>query len=110
MAVSPRPALTTPRLAQRPVVDVSVLVPAKDEAGNLPLFLELCEEMLRAQTASYEVVVVDDGSTDGSWSLLQQLAARFPFLQPVRHRAQRGIAEWRSDRSRLYASLPRSSV
>ncbi|WP_434480649.1 glycosyltransferase family 2 protein [Gemmatimonas sp.] len=93
MAVSTRPARTTPRLANRPVVDVSVLVPAKDEAGNLPLFLELCEEMLRAQTASYEVVVVDDGSTDGSWALLETLRERFAFLQPVRHRAQRGIAE-----------------
>jgi hypothetical protein len=74
-------------------VDVSVLVPAKDEAGNLALFVELCADMIRAQQASYEIVVVDDGSADGSWALLQELRARFPFLHPVRHRAQRGIAE-----------------
>ncbi len=93
MAVSTRPLRTTPRHAPTPGVDVSVLVPAKDEAGNLALFLELCEAMIREQSASYEVVVVDDGSTDGSWALLQQLRARFAFLRPVRHRAQRGIAE-----------------
>jgi len=74
-------------------VDVSVLVPAKDEAENLPLFIALCAEMVREQQASYEVVVVDDGSTDGSWPLLQQLAAEHAFVRPVRHRAQRGIAE-----------------
>jgi glycosyltransferase involved in cell wall biosynthesis len=49
--------------------------------------------MLRTQDAVYEVVVIDDGSTDGSWALLQELAVAYPFLRPVRHRAQRGIAE-----------------
>jgi len=74
-------------------VDVSVLVPAKDEAGNLPLFVELCDAMIRAQAARYEVVIIDDGSSDNSWALLQQLALEYPFVRPVRHRAQRGIAE-----------------
>ena len=76
-----------------PRVDVSVLVPAKDEAGNLPLFLEQCAAMMAGQAARYEVVVVDDGSTDDSWSLLQEAATRWAFLRPVRHRVQRGIAE-----------------
>jgi Glycosyl transferase family 2 len=93
MAVRTSPLPVAARAGTRPLVDVSVLVPAKDEAGNLALFLELCEEMIGAQSAQYEVVVVDDGSTDGSWALLQELRDRFPFLQPVRHRAQRGIAE-----------------
>lgn len=74
-------------------VDVSVLVPAKDEGENLELFLELCAETFRTQPARYEVIVVDDGSRDDSWALLQSLTARFPFLRPVRHRVQRGIAE-----------------
>ncbi len=72
---------------------MSVLVPAKDEAGNLRLFIELCEATIRSESARYEVVVIDDGSRDGSWALLQQLAAEFSFVRPVRHRAQRGIAE-----------------
>lgn len=73
--------------------DVSILVPAKDEAGNLELFLSLCSTMIASQQASYEVIVIDDGSTDGSWKLLEDLADRYKFLRPVRHRAQRGIAE-----------------
>lgn len=93
MAVITRPVHLLSGLTDRPAVDVSILVPAKDEAGNLELFVALCAEMIAAQRASYEVVIVDDGSTDGSWDVLQDLRARFPFLHPVRHRAQRGIAE-----------------
>ncbi len=76
-----------------PSVDVSVLVPAKDEEGNLALFLALCDAIISTQSARYEVIVIDDGSRDGTWALLQDLADRFPFLRAVRHRAQRGIAE-----------------
>jgi glycosyltransferase involved in cell wall biosynthesis len=74
-------------------VDVSVLVPAKDEAGNLALFMEQCDVAFRTQPERYEVIVIDDGSTDGSWELLQQLRTKYPYLKTVRHRARRGIAE-----------------
>jgi len=74
-------------------VDVSVLVPAKDEADNLPLFIRLCDETFRSQGIRYEVVVVDDGSTDGTPAILEGLKAQFPFLRSVRHRTQRGIAD-----------------
>ncbi len=74
-------------------VDVSVLVPAKDEEGNLPLFLELCDATFRTQSLTYEVIVIDDGSRDNSWAVLQDLANRYAFVRPVRHRVQRGIAE-----------------
>lgn len=75
------------------VVDVSLLVPAKDEAQNLPEFLELCRKSLDAAPFSYEVVVVDDGSRDGTSQVLGELAARYDFLRVVTHRRQRGIAD-----------------
>lgn len=76
------------------IVDVSVLVPARNEAENLKLFLEEMAAMVAASAdVRYEVVVVDDGSTDGSWDLLQLLLAEFPFLKAVRHRSGRGIAD-----------------
>ncbi|MDB4916342.1 MAG: glycosyl transferase family 2 [Gemmatimonadetes bacterium] len=75
-------------------VDVSVLVPAKDEAENLPLFMELADAAFRADPETqYEVVVIDDGSADDSWRVLVGLQARYPFLSAVRHRAKRGIAD-----------------
>ena len=75
-------------------VDVSVLVPAKDEAENLPLFMQLAAEAFeKTPNVRYEVVVIDDGSVDDSWRVLQELAAKYDFLRPVRHRAKRGIAD-----------------
>ncbi len=74
-------------------VDVSVLVPAKDEAENLPLFMEQAEAAFRSAGPRFEVVVIDDGSTDGTWDVLRQLQERYPFLRAVRHRSQRGIAD-----------------
>jgi glycosyltransferase involved in cell wall biosynthesis len=54
-------------------------------------------EQARAAFASaphrYEVVIVDDGSVDGTWELLERLAAEYPFLKPVRHGIRRGIAD-----------------
>src|SRR3954469_23528668 len=75
-------------------VDVSVLVPAKDEAENLPLFMELAAQAFAQNPdVRYEVVVVDDGSVDDTWRVLQELGARYDFLHSVRHRSRRGIAD-----------------
>ena len=73
--------------------DVSVLVPAKDEAENLPLFMEQAQAAFASTEHRYEVVVIDDGSVDDSWSVLQRLAEEYPFLHIVRHGARRGIAD-----------------
>nr|MCU0626700.1 glycosyltransferase family 2 protein [Gemmatimonadaceae bacterium] len=89
-AVAPR----VPAGVTAPPVDVSVLVPAKDEAENLPLFMAMAAEAFAADPATrYEVIVVDDGSVDDSWAVLQELARRYDFLHPVRHRSRRGIAD-----------------
>ncbi|MBA3889286.1 MAG: glycosyltransferase family 2 protein, partial [Gemmatimonadaceae bacterium] len=74
--------------------DISVLVPARDEAGNLALFMELAEAAFRSvPDVSFEVVVVDDGSEDETWTVLTGLSARYPFLRLARHRSGRGIAD-----------------
>jgi glycosyltransferase involved in cell wall biosynthesis len=73
--------------------EVSILVPAKDEAENLPLFMEQARAAFGATLQRYEVVVVDDGSVDDTWAVLQRLTAQYPFLKPVRHGVRRGIAD-----------------
>jgi glycosyltransferase involved in cell wall biosynthesis len=74
-------------------VDVSLLVPAKDEADNLPEFVRRCSEGLNAGDFSFEVIVVDDGSRDASATILAELATTHAFLRVVTHRRQRGIAD-----------------
>jgi glycosyltransferase involved in cell wall biosynthesis len=78
---------------ERAGVDVSVLVPAKDEAENLPLFMQLCDEAFKGRAERYEVIVIDDGSRDATPRVLDELTAKYPFLRTVRHRSQRGIAD-----------------
>jgi glycosyltransferase involved in cell wall biosynthesis len=72
--------------------EVSILVPAKDEAENLPLFMEQASAVFASSPQRYEIIVIDDGSVDDSWNVLQRLAEQYPFLRPVRHGVKRGIA------------------
>jgi glycosyltransferase involved in cell wall biosynthesis len=72
---------------------VSVLVPAKDEAENLPEFLRQCAVALPSIGVPFDVVVVDDGSRDATAEVLAGLAAEYPFLRVVTHLRQRGIAD-----------------
>jgi len=73
--------------------DVSVLVPAKDEADNLPEFVRLTREALLPLPYACELVIIDDGSHDATPRVLAELAAKHPFMRVVTHRAQRGIAD-----------------
>ncbi len=77
----------------RTPIRVSILVPAKDEAENLPEFLRQCDAALPALGVGFEVVVVDDGSRDTTAGVLADLSTSYPFLQVVTHRRQRGIAD-----------------
>jgi len=73
--------------------DVSVLVPAKDEAENLPEFVRLTREALLPLPYVCELVIVNDGSHDGTARVLEEIVAKHPFVRVVTHRAQRGIAD-----------------
>jgi len=81
------------RVSAPATLDVSVLVPAKDEEENLPLFMEQAEAAFAGLDTRFEVLVIDDGSSDRTWAVLQELQQRYAFLRAVRHRTQRGIAE-----------------
>jgi glycosyltransferase involved in cell wall biosynthesis len=74
-------------------IDVSVLVPAKDEAENLPLFMEQAAAAFAGSPTRFEVIVIDDGSEDDSAAVLDQLEQRYDFLHVERHRVRRGIAD-----------------
>jgi len=67
---------------------VTVIIPARDEVLNLPILLDEVEAALHA--LAYEVIVVDDGSADGTWELLTRRAGHDQRLRPVRHARSAG--------------------
>lgn len=73
--------------------EVSVLVPAKDEVENLPEFVRQAREALRPLSYTCEVVIVDDGSEDGTGAMARELAREHAFLRVAAHRSRRGIAD-----------------
>ena len=66
------------------IPSLSVVIPAHDEADNLANLLAEVRAALQGRI-DYEVVVVDDASTDGTPDLLRQAAAADPQVRPVRH-------------------------
>jgi dolichyl-phosphate beta-glucosyltransferase len=69
---------------------LSVIVPAYNEELRLLPTLERLHAHLSARPASYEILVVDDGSTDGTCALVQAAMARIPNLSLVRQSPNRG--------------------
>ena len=77
-------------VSETTVPELSVVVPVKDEAENLaPLIDEICTS-LKGTNVGFEIVYVDDGSTDATPALLADLMAARPELRAIRHRECRG--------------------
>jgi len=70
--------------------EISVVVPAYNEAENLPILLAELRAALPATGRSWEIVLVDDGSTDGTAERIQAEAAADPRICPVRLAANGG--------------------
>jgi glycosyltransferase involved in cell wall biosynthesis len=81
--------MTAPQLEGVPP-SLSIIIPVRDEADNIePLITEL-EGFRAAQDRPLEVILVDDGSRDGSWKIVQRMAVERPWLKALRFRANRG--------------------
>ena len=71
-------------------VEISAVMPAFNEEGNLEQSVGRMAAALAEQARAFEVIVVDDGSRDGTATLLARLKAIHPSLRVVRHPVNRG--------------------
>jgi len=69
---------------------LSVVVPIHNEYDNLPLLVDAIADVVKRADLSYELICVDDGSTDGSTDLLKQLASDRPNLKGIIFRRNYG--------------------
>ena len=71
-------------------LDVSVILPVYNERGHVQAEIERIRDALVGEGMSYELLVVDDGSTDGSGDRLRELAAGADDIELVQFRQNRG--------------------
>ncbi len=69
---------------------LSVIIPAFNEERRLPAYLAGIMAYLEKQPLSFEVVIVDDGSIDGTAAMVEKLAERTPPVRLIRHPRNRG--------------------
>lgn len=72
------------------MVELSVIVPVYNEVESIPPLVKTLYDTLSTINRSYEIVLVDDGSTDGSWPCLLDLARTVPHLRLIRFRRNFG--------------------
>lgn len=71
-------------------MDISVIVPLYNEAESLPELEAWIARVMEANGFSYEVIFVNDGSTDGSWNVVESLAMKNPSVKGVSFRRNYG--------------------
>ena len=71
-------------------MDISVVIPLFNEAESLPELFEWIERVMRANGFSYEIIFVNDGSTDNSWEVIEQLRQRSPYVHGIKSRRNYG--------------------
>lgn len=66
-------------------VTISIVIPALNERDSLPELIKRISETIEARGSEYEIVVVDDGSTDASFAMLKEMVEQNSRLRVIRH-------------------------
>src|ERR1022692_2663976 len=80
-AAPPKPDLTL----------LSIVIPARDEEGCIASTVEHLHVELELRGVPHEIVVVDDGSSDRTWEIIEALRTRIAQLQPVKNEGLHGF-------------------
>lgn len=71
-------------------MQISVVVPLFNEAESLPELMQWIDRVMQTNNYTYEVIMVDDGSKDNSWSTIQTLRTTYPSLKGVKFQRNYG--------------------
>ncbi|MEO1628570.1 MAG: glycosyltransferase family 2 protein [Bacteroidota bacterium] len=71
-------------------MDISIVVPLLNEEESLPELMAWVRRVMLAHQFSYEIVMIDDGSTDSSWSIIEELSEKHPEVKGIKFQRNYG--------------------
>ena len=71
-------------------MDISLVIPLKDEEESLPELSEWINRVMDANKFSYEIIFVDDGSTDNSWKIIEELSCKNANIKGIKFQRNYG--------------------
>ena len=74
-------------------MDISIVIPLLNEEESLPELHKWIKEVMDKNGFSYEIIFIDDGSTDRSWNIIEELSARFPEVKGIKFRRNYGKSQ-----------------
>ncbi|MDB4385149.1 glycosyltransferase family 2 protein [Opitutaceae bacterium] len=83
--------MNSPNESLPPPTLFSVVIPARDEEDSLPITIAAIDKSFQREGIPHEIVVVDDGSTDQTWTVLEKLKETYPSLAHVKNPGPHGF-------------------
>jgi glycosyltransferase involved in cell wall biosynthesis len=72
------------------MMDISIVIPLLDEAESLPELEAWIKRVMDENNYTYEMIFVDDGSSDNSWNVIEQLRQNNPFVRGIKFQRNYG--------------------
>ena len=71
-------------------MQLSIIVPLYNEEESLPELVSWIDKVMQSNNYSHEIIMVDDGSTDTSWSVVKNLKAAYPAIKGIKFKRNQG--------------------
>src|SRR5678810_785892 len=71
-------------------MDISIVIPFLDESESLPELTEWIRNVVTKNNFSYEIIMIDDGSTDSSWQVVEELRNKNPCIKGIKFQRNYG--------------------
>ncbi len=71
-------------------MDISIVIPFLDEAESLPELTEWIRSVVTKNNFSYEIIMIDDGSVDNSWQVVEELSKKNPCIKAIKFQRNYG--------------------
>jgi glycosyltransferase involved in cell wall biosynthesis len=71
-------------------MDLSIIVPLRDEEESLPELCDWIQNVMNANSYSYEIILIDDGSIDRSWQVVEELSRKNPRIKGIKFQRNYG--------------------